>query len=189
MQHGGTEFSVKRTIQPQYDKINNLHLRPSTQSDQSSLCPLRVAKDPRFLHADSEDSNQTGRTPRLVWVFAGRTCHFVGLVVRWHNSGSSSCSLRSHNLIMSNCPPLAPPPPHLPGEREKSGIDGVDESHKNTTILHLLEAHLEYLVQPYYKLIESTSLRVTQYRRTEPSSRRSSNSTHFNTRSVRSGFY
>ena len=41
-----------------------------------------VAKDPSFLHADSEDSDQTGRMSRLIWVFAGRTCHFVGFVMR-----------------------------------------------------------------------------------------------------------
>ena len=29
----------------------------------------------------SEDSDQTGRMPRLIWVFAGRTCHFVGFVI------------------------------------------------------------------------------------------------------------
>ena len=29
----------------------------------------------------NEDSDQTGRMPRLIWVFAGRTCHFVGFVV------------------------------------------------------------------------------------------------------------
>ena len=39
-------------------------------------------EDPSFLHADSEDSDQTGRMPRLIWVFAGRTCHFVGFVTR-----------------------------------------------------------------------------------------------------------
>ena len=33
----------------------------STQSDQSSLCAQWVAKDPRFLHADSQDSDQIGR--------------------------------------------------------------------------------------------------------------------------------
>ena len=27
-------------------------------------------------------SDQTGRMPRLIWVFAGRTCHFVCFVVR-----------------------------------------------------------------------------------------------------------
>ena len=32
--------------------------------------------------AHSEDAAQTGRMPRLIWVFAGRTCHFVGFVVR-----------------------------------------------------------------------------------------------------------
>ena len=40
---------------------------------ESSVCAQWVAKDPRFLCADSEDSDQTGRMPRLIWVFAGRT--------------------------------------------------------------------------------------------------------------------
>ena len=30
-----------------------------------------------LLHADSEDSDQTGQMPRLVWGFAERTGHFV----------------------------------------------------------------------------------------------------------------
>ena len=39
-----------------------------------SLSAQWVAKDPSFLHADNEDSDdQTGRMPRLIWVFAGRT--------------------------------------------------------------------------------------------------------------------
>ena len=50
----------------------------SAQSDKSSLCAQWVAKDPSFLHADSEDSDQTGRMPRLIWVFAG---HAVILLV------------------------------------------------------------------------------------------------------------
>ena len=54
----------------------------SAQSDQSSLCAQWVAKDPSFLHADSEDSDQTGWMPRLIWVFAGRTCHFVDFDMR-----------------------------------------------------------------------------------------------------------
>ena len=43
---------------------------PSAQSDQSLHC------------ADSEDFDQTGWMPRLIWVVAGRTSHFVGFVVR-----------------------------------------------------------------------------------------------------------
>ena len=46
---------------------------------ESSLCAQWVTKDRSFLHADSEESDQTGRMPRLIWVFAGRTCHFVAL--------------------------------------------------------------------------------------------------------------
>ena len=48
---------------------------------ESSLCAQWA--DPMFLHADVEDSDQTGRMSRLVWVFAGRTCHFVDFFVLW----------------------------------------------------------------------------------------------------------
>ena len=36
------------------------------QSDQSSLCAQWVAKDTSFLRVNSEDSDQTGRMPRLI---------------------------------------------------------------------------------------------------------------------------
>ena len=72
-----------------------------TKPKKWSVCPaktqislgIRWAKDPSFLHADSEDTDQTGWMPRLIWVFAGHTCHFVGFVMRrlilsitWHAS-------------------------------------------------------------------------------------------------------
>ena len=77
--------------EPPHDKTNKMTVRPAKTQislgicpvwSESSLCALWVAKDPSFLHADSEDSDQTGRMPRLIWVFAGRTCHFVGFVMR-----------------------------------------------------------------------------------------------------------
>ena len=49
---------------------------------ESSLCTQWVAKDPSFLHADSEDSDQTGRMPRLIWVFAGHTLILLVLSCR-----------------------------------------------------------------------------------------------------------
>ena len=58
---------------------------------ESLQCTQWVAEDPMFLHADSEDSDQTGQMPRLIWVFAGRTCHFVGFVMRWLNSFFVHC--------------------------------------------------------------------------------------------------
>ena len=48
---------------------------------ESLLCARWVAKDPSFLHVNSD---QIGRMPRLIRVFAGRTCHFVGFVIRRH---------------------------------------------------------------------------------------------------------
>ena len=45
-----------------------------------SLCVCLI---PRILHADSKDSDKTGRMPRLVWVFTGCTGNFVGFVVLW----------------------------------------------------------------------------------------------------------
>ena len=50
---------------------------------ESSLTAQWIANDPSLPHADSEDSDQTGRMPRLIWVFAGRICNFVGFVMPW----------------------------------------------------------------------------------------------------------
>ena len=42
-------------------------------------------------------TDQTGRTPRLIWVFAGRTCHFVGFVI------SRLSFLFSYIVLTSSC--------------------------------------------------------------------------------------
>ena len=49
---------------------------------ESSQCTQWVAEDPVFLHADSKDSDQTGRMHRLICVFAWRNGHFAGFVMR-----------------------------------------------------------------------------------------------------------
>ena len=69
----------KTTVRPAKTQIS-LGIRPVWS--EFSLCTQWVAKDPSFLQADSEDSDQSGRMPRLIWVFAGCTCHFVGFVMR-----------------------------------------------------------------------------------------------------------
>ena len=76
----------------------------ATWLNQQSDCPpslIRVfacaqwlGKDPRFRHADSEDSDQTWRMPRLIRVCAGRT-HL--LVLSW---GSSNGHHQNHHLRM-----------------------------------------------------------------------------------------
>ena len=68
-------------------KTNKMTVRPAKTQislgiwSDSSLCAQRVAKDPSFLHADSEDFDQNGRMPRLIWVFAGRT-----VILSWGGS-------------------------------------------------------------------------------------------------------
>ena len=66
--------------EPRHDKTNKMSVRPAkTQINlgirpvwsESSMCAQWVANDPSFLHADSEDSDQT--LIRLICVFAGRT--------------------------------------------------------------------------------------------------------------------
>ena len=85
----GTDFedNLSRIV----TKPTKWHVRPAKTQislgirpvwSESSLCAQWVAKDPSFLHADSEDSDQIGRMPRLIWVVTGRTCHFVGFVTR-----------------------------------------------------------------------------------------------------------
>ena len=87
------------TYEPLHDKTNKMTVRPAKTQislgicpvwSESSTCAKSVAKDPSFLHADSEDSDQTAQIPWLIRVFAGHTCHFVGFVMRrnilyfWH---------------------------------------------------------------------------------------------------------
>ena len=66
------------------------------------LCTQWIAKNPSFLHVDSEDwsdwadaqaedSDQIGRMPRLIWVFAGPTsvcwfCHVVAQIILFSDS-------------------------------------------------------------------------------------------------------
>ena len=65
--------SIEPWNEPLYDKTNRTTLRPAK---------TQISLGIRFLHADSEDSDQTGRMPRLIWIFAGRKCHYVGSVMR-----------------------------------------------------------------------------------------------------------
>ena len=61
--------------EPPHDKTNKMTVRPAKSQIslssrpvrlESSLCAQCVAKDPSFLHADSEGSDQTEWMPRLI---------------------------------------------------------------------------------------------------------------------------
>ena len=48
---------------------------------ESSLSAWRNLGSLAIHWGDSKDSDQAGRMPRLIWVFAGCTCDFVGFIV------------------------------------------------------------------------------------------------------------
>ena len=95
-----------RLCEPRHDKANKVTVRPAKTKislgirpvwSEPSLCAQLVAKDPRFLHADSEDSDQTGRMPWLIWVFAGRTV--ILLVLSCRGSYVSNLYLQIHSNL------------------------------------------------------------------------------------------
>ena len=52
----------------------------STQSDQSLCCTHEETLVPYLSTECKAKTDQTGQIPGLIWVFAGRTGHFVGFV-------------------------------------------------------------------------------------------------------------
>ena len=93
-----TPNTNKIKYEPHHDKTNKMSVHPAKTQislgirpvwSESSLCAQWVAKDPRFLHTDSEDY-QTERMPRLISVSAGRTLSLLVLSCRgsyksWNN--------------------------------------------------------------------------------------------------------
>ena len=85
------EALTKWPVRPANTKIS----LASAQSYQSFRCAPKYSQEGFFM--DSEDSGQTGRMPRLIWIFAGRTGHFVGFVMLRLN-----CAL-TVIMSVSNC--------------------------------------------------------------------------------------
>ena len=114
---------VPTTYELPHDKTSNVAVRPAKTQislgihpvwSEPLLCAQWVAKDPRFLHADSEDFDQTGQMPRLIWVFAGRTAtllvlsrggsyvfmeNYRKLIFNYHQIPSLSVLQWAHNIL------------------------------------------------------------------------------------------
>ena len=78
---------------PRHNKTNKMSVRPAKTQislrsgwSESSLCSPLVAKDPSFLHADSEDSDQSGRMPRSESMLGAHSlcwfCHVAAQMLR-----------------------------------------------------------------------------------------------------------
>ena len=95
-----TGYIMNSVDELRHDKTNKMSVRPAKTRislgirqvwSESSLCTQWVAKDPSFLHADSKDSDQIGRMPRLIWVVASRT--FILLVLSCRGSDENETLL------------------------------------------------------------------------------------------------
>ena len=73
---------IAQVCEPRHDKTNKTAVRPAKTQislgirpvwSESSLAAWRKLGSLATHWAQSEDSDQTGRMPRLIWVFAGRT--------------------------------------------------------------------------------------------------------------------
>ena len=74
-----------------HDKTNKVTVRPAKTRISLGICPVwsesllsawRKLWSLATHWVHSEDSDQTGRMPRLIWVFAGCS-HFVSFVMSW----------------------------------------------------------------------------------------------------------
>ena len=86
-------YVIKFTYEPPLGKTNKMDVRPAKTQislgirpvwSESSLSAWRKLGSLATHWEHSKDSDQTGRMPRLVWVFAERT--FILLVLSWGGS-------------------------------------------------------------------------------------------------------
>ena len=82
----------KPTKWPMLPTKTQISLGNRTVWSEPSLSILWIAKDPMLRHVDSEDSDQTVQVYRLIWVFPGLTCHFVGRI--WSFSKVFRCGIK-----------------------------------------------------------------------------------------------
>ena len=69
------KVNLQPSSEPRHDKTNRVSVRPAKTQISLGIRPVcsasflyaqLIAKDPRFLHAESEDSDQIGRMLRLI---------------------------------------------------------------------------------------------------------------------------
>ena len=91
--------SLQKLHEPWHDKTNKVSVCPAKTQislgirpvwSESSLSAWRKLGSIATHEAHSEDSDQTGRMPRLIWVFAG--CTVILLVLSWFASATNKVS-------------------------------------------------------------------------------------------------
>ena len=91
---------------------------------ESSLSAWRKLGSLAAHRTHSEDSGQTGRMPKLIWVLAGRTDHFFCFVVRWlkWNEVHENFCVRQYKKLSINLSRWGKPHDEL-GKNERSVLE------------------------------------------------------------------
>ena len=81
------QLLLRRQVEPRHDKTNKMSVRPAKTQirpvwSESSLAAWRKLGSLATHGAYSEDTDQTGRMPRLIWVFAWRIATLLVLSCR-----------------------------------------------------------------------------------------------------------
>ena len=99
--------SLSLLCEPRHNKTNKMSMRPAKTQislgirpvwSESSLSAWRKLGSWAIHWAHYEDSDQTGRMPRLIWVFAGRT-----VILSCRGSCDSCDMLKRQEKIKSKC--------------------------------------------------------------------------------------
>ena len=99
-------FSWDTWYELQNDKTNKIPVRQAKTQislgirpvwSESSLSAWRNFGSLASNWADSEDSDQTGWMPKLIWIIDGRTGDFVGYVMRWFIAFLAYCSNKTRS--------------------------------------------------------------------------------------------
>ena len=107
------------SVRPAKTQIS-LGIRPGWS--ESSLCAQWVAKDPSFLQVGSENSDQIGRMPRLIWAR-------LGWCPGWSESSLGAQSLCWFCYVAAHkCPDQVNSIYDTPNEFIKGGIKQINPS-------------------------------------------------------------
>ena len=93
------------TNEPRHDKINKMTVRPAKTQISLGIRPVWLVFAVRMKNLGpltthwAQKTDQTGRMPRLIWVFAGRTLIFLVLSCRDSNTIFLQRSVLHHDKM------------------------------------------------------------------------------------------
>ena len=109
-----SNYSWKKEMSHLMTKPSKWHVHPAKTQINLGICPVwsifAVCMKKAWVRVHSEGSDQTGRMPRLIWVFAGRIV--ILLVLSWgssnlfHRNSSAWENVHGMQRFWPKCPTM-----------------------------------------------------------------------------------